>query len=128
MGSAVDGTGPIVGAGAPDLAGIEQSAARQIAATSTTEALSAVETEVLGKRSPLALAHRRLGDLAPEGRPEVGRVLQEVRDRLRSLVGDRRAVLAAAERVAELTADRLDLTEVVPGATVAPMRAGTSTW
>jgi len=124
VGSAVDGTGPIVGAGAPDLAGIEQSAARQIAATSTTEALSAVETEVLGKRSPLALAHRRLGDLAPEGRPEVGRVLQEVRDRLRSLVGDRRAVLAAAERVAELTADRLDLTEVVPGATVAPMRRG----
>ena len=108
----------------PDVEALERSAAGEIARASTTGALSVVETEVLGKRSPLVLAHRRLGELALEERREAGRVLQDVRARLRALVEDRRRVLAAAERVAALEGDRLDLTEVVAGTPVAPMRRG----
>jgi phenylalanyl-tRNA synthetase alpha chain len=57
---------------------------RAIAGASSTEALSEVETQYLGKRSALTRAHRSLGGLDPEARKEAGRRLNEVRSRLES--------------------------------------------
>ncbi len=98
-----------------DPAGLARDAGEAIAAADSTESLRAVETAVLGKKSPLALAHRTLGSLDLEAKREAGRLLHEVRSTVEALVAEREAVLAARERQASLAADRLDLTEVIPG-------------
>src|SRR5271165_5211892 len=97
-----------------DVEVIERESADAIAAAGSTEALSRVESSVLGKRGPLALAHRELGALEPDQRREAGRVLHDARSRLEARVAGRQAELAAAERAAALAADRLDLTEALP--------------
>jgi phenylalanyl-tRNA synthetase alpha chain len=87
---------------------------RAIAAADSTEALSAVESEFLGKKSALTRAHRTLGGLDPEARKEAGRQLNAARTQLEAALAARRGALADAERAAALAADRLDLTEVIP--------------
>jgi phenylalanyl-tRNA synthetase alpha chain len=89
--------------------------ARAIADAATTDALAAVETELTGKRSALSEARGVLKDLAPEARKEAGRRLQQVRADLEAQLSDRRAELVQGERAEALRADRLDLTEVIPG-------------
>jgi phenylalanyl-tRNA synthetase alpha chain len=95
-----------------DVLRLERTAAAQLFAAGSSDALAEAVTAVLGKRSPLARAHRDLGTLDPEARREAGRVLHEVRQRLEELAAARRSELAAAERRSMLEADRLDLTEV----------------
>jgi phenylalanyl-tRNA synthetase alpha chain len=97
---------------------------RAVAGASSTEALSEVETQYLGKRSALTRAHRSLGGLDPEARKEAGRRLNEVRKRLESQVEARRRALAQAERAEALRADRLDLTEVIPARVFSPPERG----
>ena len=92
---------------------VERDAAHALSSVASTDALDAAEIAVLGKRSPLALAHRALGGLDPDARREIGRALHEARLRLETVLAERRRELAAAEREAMLEADRLDLTEVV---------------
>jgi phenylalanyl-tRNA synthetase alpha chain len=93
---------------------IASNGARAIADAGSTDALAAVESEYLGKRSVLNEANRTLKSLAPEARKEAGRRLQEVRAALESQLSARRAELAQDERAEALRADRLDLTEVIP--------------
>jgi phenylalanyl-tRNA synthetase alpha chain len=109
---------------AVDVGALERAGQEAIAAAASTEQLAGVEAASLGKRSPLALARGRLRDLEPERRREVGRALQEAIARLQLVAEERAAALGAAEREAELAADRLDLSEVVVGDVVAPMRRG----
>jgi phenylalanyl-tRNA synthetase alpha chain len=97
---------------------------RAIAGASSTEALSEVETQYLGKRSALTRAHRSLGGLDPEARKEAGRRLNEVRSRLESQLEARRGALAQDERAEALRADRLDLTEVIPARVLSPPERG----
>jgi phenylalanyl-tRNA synthetase alpha chain len=107
-----------------DIDGIAGDGERAIAAALSTEALSQVETELLGKRSVLTRAHRTLGGLDPEARKEAGRRLHEVRSRLEARLAARRSELAEAERAEALRADRLDLTEVIPGRVLSPPARG----
>ena len=90
----------------------------------STDALAQVETELFGKRSALAGAHRSLGSLDPDARKEAGRQLHEARAALEELLAARRATLAEAERAALLAADRLDLTEVIPDQVTSPLSRG----
>jgi phenylalanyl-tRNA synthetase alpha chain len=109
---------------AVDVAAIEKDAAAAIAGASSTEALDRAVTEVLGKKSPLSLAHRTLGALDPDARREFGRQLNEARQRLEAQEAERREELAAAERRRALAADRLDLTEVVLDSVTSPAARG----
>ena len=113
-----------------DIEGIAGDGERAIAAASSTDALAQVETEFLGKRSPLTRAHRALGGLDPEARKEAGRPHQRgTSPRIETLLVARRTELAESERAEALRADRLDLTEVIPIAgAVAAARGATSTW
>jgi phenylalanyl-tRNA synthetase alpha chain len=99
------------------VARLEQEGAAELGAAATTETLAEAVTAVLGKRSPLARAHRDLGGLDPDARREAGRALHEARQRLESLAQSRREELVAGERRRMLEADRLDLTEVTEVAT-----------
>jgi len=67
------------------------------------------------KRSRFAEMYQQLGSMPPEERRTAGRLLNELRGRLEALAEVRRALLSAAARAGRLAADRLDLTEVLPG-------------
>jgi phenylalanyl-tRNA synthetase alpha chain len=95
-----------------------------IAAAASTDDLALVETELLGKRSTLARAHRSVGALDPEERKEAGRRLQGVRTTLEARLAARRSELAGSERAAALVSDRLDLTEVIPEQVTSPQARG----
>jgi phenylalanyl-tRNA synthetase alpha chain len=97
-----------------DIAAAEAEGRARIGAAPSVEALRAVETEVVGRRSRLAALQQRLGRLAPEERRAQGRQLNEARARLQAALDLRRAELEAAERRARLESERLDLTEVLP--------------
>ncbi len=94
---------------------LEDDARARLAASATLDELRAAETEVTGKRSPLTGLRRRLGSLDDEGRRTVGKVLNAANDAVRAAATERRAVLEAAQRAEQLLAERLDLTEVLPG-------------
>jgi phenylalanyl-tRNA synthetase alpha chain len=98
-----------------ELSDVEKQAGERLEGAATLDELRAVEADVLGKRSPLAALNARLGALAPDERREAGRLVNEARRRLQDLAATRAAVLEATEREARLAADRLDLTEVLPG-------------
>jgi phenylalanyl-tRNA synthetase alpha chain len=110
--------------GAIDPVALEAESLRAIGAATSTEALDELETSLLGKRSALAMAHRRLGQLDPEARRAAGRELNDLRARLEAVMAERRAGLRADERSAVLEADRLDLTEVVVDGLRTPLRRG----
>jgi len=83
-----------------------------------------VETNFLGKKSALALAHRTLGQLDPEERKTYGAVLYGIRQDLEGAISAHRQVVAENERAAALLADQLDLTEVIPASVVTVVRRG----
>jgi phenylalanyl-tRNA synthetase alpha chain len=85
-----------------------------VAAADSLDGLTALETELLGKRSALATRKAALGALAPEERREAGRALNEAREELTAALADRRAELADQARRVRVEAERLDLTELVP--------------
>jgi phenylalanyl-tRNA synthetase alpha chain len=94
---------------------LEDEARVRLDAATTLDELRAAETEVLGKRSPLTGLRKRLGGLEPEARRTVGKVLHAANEALGTRLVERRAVLEAAQRTERLLAERLDLTEVLPG-------------
>jgi phenylalanyl-tRNA synthetase alpha chain len=94
---------------------IEDEARVRVNAATTADELRTVEVEVLGRRSALAELRQRLGELEPDQRRTVGQVLNGAMQALGAAVEERRAVLAAAERTVRLLAERMDLTEVLPG-------------
>jgi len=92
---------------------LEAAGALRLQAAATLEDLRATEAEVMGRKSELASVQAGLSQLAPDERREAGRALQEARARLAGLAEARRRELADTGRRQQLTADRLDLTEVV---------------
>jgi phenylalanyl-tRNA synthetase alpha chain len=98
-----------------ELAEIEAEARAGLEAAAGLGALAEAERQALGKRSRFSLLYQQLGRLSPERRKEAGQRLHQLRRRLEDLVEERRHLLLEAERLARLEADRLDLTEVLPG-------------
>jgi phenylalanyl-tRNA synthetase alpha chain len=94
---------------------IEDEARVRVNTATTADELRSVEVEVLGRRSELARLRQRLGGLEPDRRRTVGQVLNGAMQALGAVIEERRAVLAAAERTDRLLAERMDLTEVLPG-------------
>ncbi|HEY7947241.1 MAG TPA: phenylalanine--tRNA ligase subunit alpha [Acidimicrobiales bacterium] len=85
----------------------------RVEAVTSPAGLSAVEGELLGKRSALAAEQKALAGLAPEQRREAGQRLQAVRKEIEAAIAERRATLEQTARQERLSADRLDLTEVL---------------
>jgi phenylalanyl-tRNA synthetase alpha chain len=92
---------------------IEREGSAALEGAATLAALRDAESAVLGKRSPLAGVSATLGGLDAEGRRTMGQAVNAARARLQDVAATRRQTLEAEERTARLTAERLDLTEVV---------------
>ncbi|MCL4423473.1 MAG: phenylalanine--tRNA ligase subunit alpha [Actinobacteria bacterium] len=92
-----------------------EKAEQEVSSCETLEALRQLEGALLGKRSRLAQLHQQLGSLDPSERKVLGRLLNERKARLKSLIDTRRAELDRADEQARLAAERMDLTEVIAG-------------
>ena len=92
------------------------------------DALSEVDTALLGKKSAVTTAKRGLGDLEPDQRREAGGRLNEARATIEGLVASRRTELDAADRVVRLEAERMDLTEADRGRRLGHRHVVTQTW
>jgi phenylalanyl-tRNA synthetase alpha chain len=112
-----DGAGePVVGTGSdPDLNEIEADAIARITAATTLSDLEEAEREAVGKRSRFSGRYQQLGRMDPSERREAGRRLHELRARIEDSAKVKRATLAAAAQAERLAADRMDLTEMLPG-------------
>jgi phenylalanyl-tRNA synthetase alpha chain len=95
------------------LAEIRESALARLQWVESVDELDSLESEVVGTASLLAEARRGMRDVAPEDRPTLGRLINEVTQDLRQKLSQRRVELEAADQQARLQADHLDLT--LPG-------------
>ncbi|MYI35806.1 MAG: phenylalanine--tRNA ligase subunit alpha, partial [Acidimicrobiaceae bacterium] len=97
-------------------------AEERLAAAADIDAVAGIERELLGRRSVLTEAKRRLGDLDPGERAAAGRRLNAARERVEASVAAARIRLSASGRADRYAAERLDLTERLPQ--TAPLRRG----
>ena len=87
-------------------------AEQSIAAASTLDELRVLDTDLLGKKSPLALLKTGLGKLSTvDEKKAAGQALNEAMLAVEEVLNARRALLGRAERDVQLAAEALDLTE-----------------
>jgi phenylalanyl-tRNA synthetase alpha chain len=98
---------------AAELDEIVASATAQISALTTTEALRALEADLLGRRSLIASWKKLLGSLPSDERRSAGQVLNDARVTLEAAFAARADELDSTTRLERLVADRLDLSEVI---------------
>jgi phenylalanyl-tRNA synthetase alpha chain len=91
---------------------LQEEGIARIAATATVDDLVAAEADLVGRTSVLVDLQKRLGSLPAEERKAAGQALNTTRQALTAALAERRTELEAAERAAQLEAERLDLTEL----------------
>jgi phenylalanyl-tRNA synthetase alpha chain len=94
---------------------IREDGLARLGAARTSEELAGALNDVLGKKSAFQQARQGLKDLDLEARRELGRLLQGAEAELSAYAAERASEFLQAERAAQLEAERLDLTEVLPG-------------
>ena len=92
---------------------LQQEALATLASAGTTEETRAWHREYLGSKGRLTGIKRGLGGLAPEERPVVGKVANEVGTVLENALKERQTALEVAELEADSDKDRIDVT--LPG-------------
>ena len=90
-------------------------AAAAIVAAVDLDEVRALDAELLGRRSVISAAKKRLGGLEADERRDAGRRLNEVWAELERLLGERRTDLESDEQARRLESERLDLTELDRG-------------
>ncbi|MEY2434425.1 MAG: phenylalanyl-tRNA synthetase alpha chain [Acidimicrobiaceae bacterium] len=94
-----------------DIERIAAEGAARLAQAATLDDLTALNTELLGKRSELSGVKQRLGSLDPDQRKTIGRAVNDARSRLETAAEARRRALQATDLDERLEVERLDLTE-----------------
>jgi phenylalanyl-tRNA synthetase alpha chain len=91
-----------------------EAALARVGQAATADEVRALEAELLGKRGPFATFKTGLGSLSTvEEKRAAGHAVNEATTAVAEGLDQRRRELAAAERVVQLAAERLDLTEVM---------------
>lgn len=86
----------------------------RVGQASTADEVRALEAELLGKRGPFATFKTGLGALPTvDDKKAAGKAVNEATSAVADAIGRRLNELAAAERLVQLAAERLDLTEVM---------------
>ena len=92
------------------LATVRAGALRDIAAADDIDALSAVESSVIGRDSQVAAARRSLGSMPAEERRDAGRLINDVAQEVKAALDERRKNLEAAAQSAAIEAEAIDVT------------------
>ncbi len=91
-----------------------EAALGRVGHAATADEVRALEAELLGKRGPFAAFKTGLGGLSTvEEKKAAGQAVNEATVAVAEGLNQRRRQLAAAERVVQMAAERLDLTEVM---------------
>jgi phenylalanyl-tRNA synthetase alpha chain len=96
-----------------DAAAVEEAVAaalREVAAAEDLDALKVVRTAVTGDRSPLALANRAIGALAPADKAVAGKLLGPARGRVAKALAARQTELEADRDARVLVEESVDVT------------------
>lgn len=89
-------------------------AAREaIAAADSPAALDDVRVTYLGKKGQLTEQLKSLGQLSKEERPQAGQAINQAKQEVQQLLNERREALQEAQLMAQLEAERIDVT--LPG-------------
>jgi len=96
-----------------ELLKIKQEAEKALAAATDSAALEQVRVRYLGKKGELTKVSRSMRDIPPEERPVIGRLVNEVKASLESLLEERRQEVERAEKERRLGAEVIDIT--LPG-------------
>jgi len=92
---------------------LHREAEAALAQANSSETTQAWHSEYLGRKGRLTGILRNLGSLAPEGRPLVGKVANEIKVALEQALQERQAAIAQAELEAMRRAESVDVT--LPG-------------
>jgi phenylalanyl-tRNA synthetase alpha chain len=96
-----------------ELAALRQAALAEIAACRTEAELEAIRVRYLGRKGSLNAILRGLGGLAPDERPAMGALANQVKDAIVQALAEKSAALAAEQLRRSLAEDRIDVT--LPG-------------
>ncbi|MCL4448355.1 MAG: phenylalanine--tRNA ligase subunit alpha [Actinobacteria bacterium] len=101
-----------------------QEAEGLISQANSMDELKQTKQDLMGDKSPLSQMHRKIGTLEPEQRKQIGRLLNEVKERIDGLVSKRREELEAQESLGQRQESQMDLTEVLLFSTSATAALG----
>jgi phenylalanyl-tRNA synthetase alpha chain len=96
-----------------ELRSIASLAEEEIQSTETLNALTSVKAKYLGKKGLITERIRSLRSLPPEKRPEYGRLLNQIKNRIEELLKEREGYLKEADLDRRLKAESFDVT--LPG-------------
>lgn len=92
------------------LAKIKEEVLAQIAASDNLEKLNEVRVSALGKKGALTGILKSMKDVAPEDRPKVGQMVNDVRQELEKALEEEKAKLEEILREAKLKSEVIDVT------------------
>jgi len=95
------------------LEAMKAEALSRLAEASDPGRLNELRVHYLGKKGQLTEILRGMGSLAPEERPEIGRIANEVRAALEAVIAEKQAFFEREETAARLRAETIDVT--LPG-------------
>ena len=101
-----------------ELNAIRAQAEGGLAEADSLEELERLRIALLGKKGSLTAAMKGMGRLAPEERPVIGKLANEVRASVEAGIAAQRAVLEEAQLQARIAADTVDVT--LPGRRLLP--------
>ena len=96
-----------------DAVGVEaavEAALKALAAADDLDALKTARLEHVGERSPIALANRAIGGLAPADKAVAGKLLGQAKGRLATALAQRQAELEAERDLRVLVEESVDVT------------------
>jgi phenylalanyl-tRNA synthetase alpha chain len=97
-----------------DLSSLEAEISAAAASAADLVQLDAVRVSALGKTGSISNLLKSLGSMSPDERKTAGPAINGLRDRVSSLIAERKAALEAQALDAQLAAERVDLTLPAP--------------
>ena len=89
---------------------IRENALKQIEATDGLDVLNDIRVNFLGKKGELTSILKSMKDVAPEDRPKVGQMVNEVREEIEKSLEATKKKMEAAVREAKLASETIDVT------------------
>ena len=89
---------------------IKEQALAQILASDTAEKLNEIRVNILGKKGELTSVLKSMKDVAPEDRPKVGQMVNDVRSEIEAVLEEHKTKMENAMREARMKAEVIDVT------------------
>ncbi|MCF0125372.1 MAG: phenylalanine--tRNA ligase subunit alpha [Clostridia bacterium] len=93
------------------IANIKENSLAEIKNSKDLKSLSDLKVKYLGKKGELTLVLREMGKVSPEERPQIGSLVNQVRDELNELFEEKEKMLKREELQRRLETENIDVTE-----------------